>query len=516
MLIVYIDMIDLHTSYVCRIYPCTITEIPLSFYIALPRVYQCNRLVLTLQHQTMAFEYRSNHSSRGTALIIGNEFKGQKAERKGCKEDVIMMQELFRRLDFNVTTFMNLSAAQMKEKLTQASKNKNNEDSDCFVFVLSTHGHEVFVEDMGQVYPSGADVWRHGVLGEDGTTVYVDDIIDIFTDDKTYKLAGKPKLFFLQACKSRQTTRYSPQPGDTYDPGHKVEVMTTAGESSNKGQRSSKADTKDSVDWLYNFDITGTEDIYSGWVKDPDVWCPETMAKTPGSQASQQDAAWELVEEDAGGSGDSNSLPPSPFDIVPIKCPDDFLIMYPVMSGKFAFRNARAGSHLLNFLHKSENLAELLRGCNLLQYLTRVSQGMALYEYKPDLNAISVMNGRRAMQARISGVSYDPLGTFKNHLYCNIKYLSKEENQEMLIEIIGEEHRNRLKGDASIVEPYLKDMVEKLTEAQMTRILDRILPFKMTACVVHRLKGDVCFLPKRKNTPMGKLRNALLPKETYV
>jgi hypothetical protein len=62
--------------------------------------------------------YKFDHKFRGTALIIGNEFKGQGLnERKGCLKDVEMAQELFKRLDFNVTSFKNLSAVDMKKKM---------------------------------------------------------------------------------------------------------------------------------------------------------------------------------------------------------------------------------------------------------------------------------------------------------------------------------------------------------------------------------------------------------------
>ena len=61
--------------------------------------------------------YKLDHKYRGTALIIGNEFKGQRGERRGCLNDIDMAVQLFKRLDFNVTVFKNLTAAEMKEKL---------------------------------------------------------------------------------------------------------------------------------------------------------------------------------------------------------------------------------------------------------------------------------------------------------------------------------------------------------------------------------------------------------------
>jgi hypothetical protein len=66
---------------------------------------------------------------------------------------------------------------------------------------------------------------------------------------------------------------------------------------------------------------------------DSDALQPGEISRS-SDQATDQDAVGEVTEIDTGGSGDSGQLPPSPFDIVPLNCPDDFLIMYPVMSGE--------------------------------------------------------------------------------------------------------------------------------------------------------------------------------------
>jgi hypothetical protein len=59
----------------------------------------------------MAYKYR------GRALIIGNEFKDEKWERKGCVEDLTMMRDLFIRLDFRCTVYKDLTVDQMIEKI---------------------------------------------------------------------------------------------------------------------------------------------------------------------------------------------------------------------------------------------------------------------------------------------------------------------------------------------------------------------------------------------------------------
>jgi hypothetical protein len=77
-----------------------------------------------------------------------------------------------------------------------ASKFTYNNDCDCFVLVLSTHGHEAKEIDLKK--SNEATVWRHQVLAEDNVPIYVDEIIDIFNDENSVGLKGKPKLFFIQ------------------------------------------------------------------------------------------------------------------------------------------------------------------------------------------------------------------------------------------------------------------------------------------------------------------------------
>jgi hypothetical protein len=75
-----------------------------------------------------------------------------------------------------------------------ASKSIYNNDCDCFVLVLSTHG----LEAIDRKQSKEATVWRHQVLAENKFPIYVDEIIDIFNDENSVGLKGKPKLFFIQ------------------------------------------------------------------------------------------------------------------------------------------------------------------------------------------------------------------------------------------------------------------------------------------------------------------------------
>ncbi|XP_051960572.1 caspase 21, apoptosis-related cysteine peptidase [Xyrauchen texanus] len=77
----------------------------------------------------------------------------------------------------------------MVAALTKVSKD-NHEDMSCFVCVLMSHGEE------GQI------------LGSDQRWIPIKTLTSTMTSDLCPCLQGKPKLFFLQACR-----------GSKYDPG---------------------------------------------------------------------------------------------------------------------------------------------------------------------------------------------------------------------------------------------------------------------------------------------------------
>lgn len=60
-------------------------------------------------------EYTMGNIFRGHAIIITNEkFAAGIADRKGARMDGLKMKSLFQALDFQVTTFMDMTADEMK------------------------------------------------------------------------------------------------------------------------------------------------------------------------------------------------------------------------------------------------------------------------------------------------------------------------------------------------------------------------------------------------------------------
>jgi hypothetical protein len=126
---------------------------------------------------------------RGQFIIINNESFDCLSKRLGTDEDATELKNVFSGLGFDVQVHKNQTANQMLQLMTaaqefeDAEKKKGNE-CDCFGVAVLTHG-----EDKGLIY------------GTDGS-ITVDNLVQPLKGCKG--LAGKPKLFFIQACRGQQ------------------------------------------------------------------------------------------------------------------------------------------------------------------------------------------------------------------------------------------------------------------------------------------------------------------------
>lgn len=129
-------------------------------------------------------EYNMNHKKRGLAIIINNRTfhsKTNMPERHGTDVDAGTLYKNLMELEFDVHLFHNQKTQDMLDILKKAAA-ADHSDSDCFVCSILTHGEE------GVIY------------GTDGTST-IEDIVEPFKGHNCVSLAGKPKLFFLQACR---------------------------------------------------------------------------------------------------------------------------------------------------------------------------------------------------------------------------------------------------------------------------------------------------------------------------
>ncbi|CAL1532218.1 unnamed protein product [Lymnaea stagnalis] len=129
--------------------------------------------------------YRMDYPKRGTAVIINNEtfLRCDLSDRDGSEVDAERMERLFKSMGFEkILRRDNLTADEIRRELDEGKTWQDHSESSCFVCVLLSHGdHEyVYGTDEG---------------------IEVSEIFQPFRGNNCRSLVGKPKLFFIQACR---------------------------------------------------------------------------------------------------------------------------------------------------------------------------------------------------------------------------------------------------------------------------------------------------------------------------
>uniref|UniRef100_UPI0037E95F7A caspase-3a n=1 Tax=Semicossyphus pulcher TaxID=241346 RepID=UPI0037E95F7A len=134
-----------------------------------------------------SFRYSLNYPSIGQCIIINNKNFDRRTGmnvRNGTDIDAANAMKVFSKLGYKAKVYNDLSVEKMKQVLISVSK----EDHSCyasFVCVLLSHGDE-------------------GVFfGTDGS-VELKYLTSLFRGDRCQSLVGKPKLFFIQACRGTE------------------------------------------------------------------------------------------------------------------------------------------------------------------------------------------------------------------------------------------------------------------------------------------------------------------------
>ena len=130
-----------------------------------------------------------NATPRGLCCIVNNVNFDNPClpTRAGSDKDVRELEKLFRNfLKFEVVEERNVSKDHFLHILHKL-QNTNHESCSAFVLVLLSHG------DKGGV-----------VYCTDGDLITIKEISEYFTATNCPTLSGKPKLFFIQACRGEE------------------------------------------------------------------------------------------------------------------------------------------------------------------------------------------------------------------------------------------------------------------------------------------------------------------------
>ncbi|XP_055047261.2 caspase-6-like [Misgurnus anguillicaudatus] len=140
-----------------------------------------NRSVFTLDPNE---EYKMSYKRRGLALIFNHEnfyWKLGLSYRSGTNADRENLKGRFKELGFEVKAFDDYKRDQVLEELNKAAA-ANHADADCLVCIFLSHG------ENGHIYAND-------------DKIDVEEITALFKGNKCPSLAGKPKIFILQACR---------------------------------------------------------------------------------------------------------------------------------------------------------------------------------------------------------------------------------------------------------------------------------------------------------------------------
>ncbi|CAC5365577.1 CASP8 [Mytilus coruscus] len=137
--------------------------------------------------------YKMNAKPRGLAIIINNQHfhkvrndpqSKEMPARTGTEKDAEKLDYIWRKLHFEVRLYNDVDSTRMTQIMVETAF-ADHSTYDCLVVSILTHGV------LGHVY------------GADGRIVRINQLTSCFSGRRCPSLAGKPKLFFIQACQGR-------------------------------------------------------------------------------------------------------------------------------------------------------------------------------------------------------------------------------------------------------------------------------------------------------------------------
>lgn len=131
--------------------------------------------------------YKMDRKPRGICLILNNmDFGIEKKNRGSAVWDEEALRGLFEdELHFEVHVFNDLKYFEMQQECEKFAK-LCHDDYDAFVCVIMSHGGS-----------------HDSIEGVDGRTIGVEQLMSEFTSGRCPSLAGKPKVFIIQACRGQ-------------------------------------------------------------------------------------------------------------------------------------------------------------------------------------------------------------------------------------------------------------------------------------------------------------------------
>lgn len=131
-----------------------------------------------------AEEYKMGNKRRGVALIFNQErfyWQLRLNNRHGTNADRANLEKRLLDLNFEVRSYDDYKLADVVDKIRKAAE-EDHSDADCFLLAFLSHGEDDHVYAYDE-------------------KISIQEITSLFKGDKCRSLAGKPKIFVIQACR---------------------------------------------------------------------------------------------------------------------------------------------------------------------------------------------------------------------------------------------------------------------------------------------------------------------------
>ncbi|XP_042213828.1 caspase-1-like isoform X2 [Homarus americanus] len=158
--------------------------------------------------ESEAMRYSITHRRRGHCIIFNHRVFDRVTglgERNGTDRDRDQVQQQFIGMGFEVKVFNNLTVAEIKTEVQDLAFGTDHADSDMVAVVFMSHGEQ-------------------DILWGRDAHFKADFLFESFHGDQCKTLAGKPKLFFIQACRGdgldAGVTLVRSRPSDETDSGY--------------------------------------------------------------------------------------------------------------------------------------------------------------------------------------------------------------------------------------------------------------------------------------------------------
>lgn len=305
--------------------------------------------------------YRISKHRPGLAVfIINSEFQHQ-PYRPFATVDQQFMTKLFKHLGFEIKLLENKTGFELWKNLLEIQRSITT-DYDCFVCIISSHGAEV---PLSRLLDPDRKLRQHVIFTRDGE-IPTDKILEVFSDDRCENLKGKPRMFFIQACRCAMGA----DENFDVDKGIDIELSHTYVNDEEypivhfKKQNKTRSDgTKESNN--FPNDSSLKERVHFSTPNSSELK-ERSQADTHGIPEDRKNPRYELFR----------FKEPAAFCFIP--CYEDFLVMFSSASEKTAWSDRGKGGWLIYCLYKVfKRLVNSSYKSDLLHILCEVCGKMA-------------------------------------------------------------------------------------------------------------------------------------------